>query len=157
MTIQELINYIPFEILKRGQNYFENGNILQLNKGSNGTWYAEVEGNYGNYQVEIETDNKSNITNYYCDCPYDGAICKHIAAVALVISEQDIISITSDEDSYAESWEQLIKDTKPKVLRNFMLDYGMKNQDFRHQVKLAFSKPASVQNSNNISYYQSQG
>jgi hypothetical protein len=33
MTIQELINYIPFEILKRGQNYFENGNILKLNKG----------------------------------------------------------------------------------------------------------------------------
>jgi uncharacterized Zn finger protein len=156
MTIQELINYIPFEILKRGQNYFQNGNILQLNKGSNGTWHAEVEGNYGNYQVEIETDNKSNVTNYYCDCPYDGAICKHIAAVALVISEQDIISITSDEDSYAESWEQLIKDAKPKDLRNFMLDYGMKNQDFRHQIKLAFSKPASVQNSNNIPYYQSQ-
>ena len=156
MTIQELINYIPFEILKRGQNYFQNGNILQLNKGSNGTWYAEVEGNYGNYQVEIETDNKSNVTNYYCDCPYDGAICKHIAAVALVISEHDIISITSDEESNAETWEQLIKDAKPKDLRNFMLDYGMKNQDFRHQIKLAFSKPASVQNSNNIPYYQSQ-
>jgi uncharacterized Zn finger protein len=156
MTIQELINYIPFEILKRGQNYFENGNILQLNKGSNGTWYAEVEGNYGNYQVEIETDNKSNVTNYYCDCPYDGAICKHIAAVALVISEQDIISITSDEDSYAESWEQLIKDAEPEDLREFMLSYGLKNQDFRHQIKLAFSKPASVQNSNNIPYYQSQ-
>ena len=156
MTIQELINYIPFEILKRGQNYFQNGNILQLNKGSNGTWYAEVEGNYGNYQVEIETDNKSNVTNYYCDCPYDGAICKHIAAVALDISELDIISITSDEESNAETWEQLIKDAKPKDLRNFMLDYGMKNQDFRHQIKLAFSKPASVQNSNNIPYYQSQ-
>jgi len=56
---------------------------LQLNKGSNGTWYAEVEGNYGVYQVEIETDNKSNVTNYYCDCPYDGAICKHIAAIAM--------------------------------------------------------------------------
>lgn len=67
MTIEELINHIPFEILKRGQNYFQNGNILHLNKGSNGTWYAEVEGNYGNYQVEIETDNKSNVTNYYCD------------------------------------------------------------------------------------------
>src|SRR5690606_25432258 len=67
-----------------------------------------------------------------------------------------IISITSDEDSYAETWEQLIKDAKPKDLRNFMLDYGMKNQDFRHQIKLAFSKPASVQNSNNIPYYQSQ-
>lgn len=156
MTIQELINYIPFEILKRGQNYFENGNILQLNKGSNGTWYAEVEGNYGNYQVEIETDNKSNVSNYYCDCPYDGAICKHIAAVALAINERNTISISYDKETQEKSWEQLIKDAEPEDLREFMLSYGLKNQDFRHQIKLAFSKPASVQNSNNIPYYQSQ-
>lgn len=156
MTIQELINYIPFEILKRGQNYFENGNILQLNKGSNGTWYAEVEGNYGNYQVEIETDNKSNVPNYYCDCPYDGAICKHIAAVALAINERNTISISYDKETQEKSWEQLIKDAEPEDLREFMLSYGLKNQDFRHQIKLAFSKPASVQNSNNIPYYQSQ-
>jgi hypothetical protein len=61
MTIQELINQIPFEILQRGQNYFDNGNILQRNKGHNGTWHAEVEGNYGNYEVEIETDNKKQL------------------------------------------------------------------------------------------------
>jgi uncharacterized Zn finger protein len=156
MTIQELVNHIPFELLKRGQNYFDNGNILQLNKGSNGTWYAEVEGNYGNYEVEIETDNKNNVTNYYCNCPYDGAICKHIAAVALAIIEKNTISISSDEKTLAESWEQLIKDAKPKDLRNFILDYGVKNQDFRHQINLTFSKPASVQDADNIPYYQSQ-
>ncbi len=27
MTIQELINIIPFKILQRGQDYFDNGNI----------------------------------------------------------------------------------------------------------------------------------
>ena len=157
MTIQELINHIPFEILQRGQNYFENGNVLHLNKGSNGTWYAEVEGNYGNYEVELKADNKNNITNYYCDCPYDGAICKHIAAVALAINEENTISISSDdEEPNKGSWEQLLKDAKPKDLRNFMLDYGVKNQDFRHQITLAFSKPASIQYSNNIPYYQSQ-
>ncbi len=84
MTIQELINIIPPEILKRGQKYFDNGNILQLNKGRNGSWYAIVEGNYGNYEVEIKADNNSESAEYYCDCPYDGAICKHVAAVALL-------------------------------------------------------------------------
>jgi uncharacterized Zn finger protein len=156
MTIQELINQIPFEILQRGQNYFDNGNILQLNKGHNGTWYAEVEGNYGNYEVEIETDNKNDVSNYYCDCPYDGVICKHIAAVALAINEESTITISSDEEAIEESWEQLIKDSKPKDLRNFMLDYGEKNQDFRHQIRLTFSKPVSVKNADNIPYYQSQ-
>ncbi|WP_339741182.1 SWIM zinc finger family protein, partial [uncultured Sunxiuqinia sp.] len=156
MTIQELINQIPSAILHRGQNYFDNGNILQLNKGSNGTWYAKVEGNYGNYELELKADNHNNVTNYYCDCPYDGAICKHIAAVALAINEKNTIYTPSAEEVREESWEQLIKDAEPKDLRNFMLDYGMKNQDFRHQIKLAFSRPVSVENSDNIPYYQSQ-
>lgn len=157
MTIQELINHIPLKILQRGQNYFDNGNILQLNQGSNGTWYAEVEGNYGNYEVEVKADNDSESADYYCDCPYDGAICKHVAAVALAINEENSIVISSgDKEPNEENWEQLIKDAKPEDLRNFMLDYGVKNQDFRHQVKLAFSKPVSVQNVNNIPYYQSQ-
>ena len=157
MTIQELINHIPFEILQRGQNYFDNGHILEMNRGSNGIWYAEVEGNYGNYEVEIEADDKNNVTNYYCDCPYDGAICKHIAALALAINEENTFAISSDDkEANEENWEQLIKDTMPKDLRNFMLDYGVKNQDFRHQIKLAFSKPVSVQNTDNIPYYQSQ-
>ncbi len=157
MTIQELINIIPFAILQRGQNYFDNGNIMQLNHGSDGTWYAEVEGNYGNYEVEIKANNNSESADYYCNCPYDGAICKHIAAVALAINEGNTIDISSDnEEQVEESWEQLLKEAKPKDLRTFILDYGMKNQDFRHQIKLTFSKPVSVQNADNIPYYQNQ-
>ncbi len=157
MTIQDLINIIPFEIFQRGQNYFDSGNILQLNQGSDGTWYAEVEGNYGNYEVEIKADNNSESADYYCDCPYDGSICKHVAAVALAINEEKTITISlNDAEPDEESWEQLIKDAKLKDLRNFMLDYGVKNQDFRHQIKLTFSKPVSVENADNIPYYQSQ-
>ena len=156
MTIQELINQIPLEISQRGQKYFNNGNILQLNQGSDGTWYAEVEGNYGNYEVEIKADNNSESADYYCDCPYDGAICKHIAAVALAINEKNTITISSEEEHREETWEQLIKDAKPKDLKDFMLDFGLKNKDFRHQIKLAFLKPVSIQNADNIPYYQSQ-
>ncbi|TLX74660.1 hypothetical protein E9993_12145 [Labilibacter sediminis] len=157
MKIQELINIIPFEILQRGQNYFDNGNILQLNQSSDGIWYAEVEGNYGNYEVEVKADNNSESADYYCDCPYDGAICKHVAAVALAINEEKTIAISSnDGEADEESWEQLIKNAKPKDLRNFMLDFGVKNQDFRHQIKLTFSKPVSVENADNIPYYQNQ-
>ncbi len=157
MTIQELINIIPFEILQRGQKYFDNGNILQLNQGNDGTWYAEVEGNYGNYEVEIKADNNSESADYYCDCPYDGVICKHIAAVALAINEKKNITISlNDSEPDEQCWEQLIKNAKPKDLRNFMLDFGVKDQDFRHQIKLAFSKPVSVENADNIPYYQSQ-
>ena len=77
--------------------------------------------------------------------------------ITLAINEEKTIAISSnDKESDEESWEQLIKDAKPKDLRNFILDYGLKNQDFRHQIKLSFSKPVSVQNTNNIPYYQNQ-
>ena len=156
MTIQELINHIPHKILQRGQSYFSNGNILQLNQDSNGIWHAEVEGNYGDYKVEIKVDNNSKSADYYCDCPYEGMICKHIAAVALAINEKNTINISAKDEQQEESWEQLVKDAKSKDLKNFILDYGVKNQDFRHQISLAFSKPVSDQNADNISYYQSQ-
>ena len=156
MNIQEFINQIPFKILQRGQNYFEDGNIIQLNPGRNGSWYAEVEGNYGNYEVGIEMDNEGNVSNYYCDCPFDGDVCKHIAALALAIDEKNTITISPGQEHHEESWEQLIKDAKLKDLKNFLLDFGLRNQDFRHQVKLVLSKPVSIQNANNIPYYQQQ-
>ncbi|MBI9035860.1 MAG: hypothetical protein JEZ03_15470 [Bacteroidales bacterium] len=37
-----------------------------------------------------------------------------------------------------------------------MLDFGLQNKDFKHQLKLDFSKPESVQDANNITYDQSQ-
>ncbi|MCW3786431.1 SWIM zinc finger family protein [Plebeiibacterium sediminum] len=157
MTIQQLINMIPFEILKRGESYYNNKKILQLNQGSDQTWYAEVEGNYDNYEVEIKPDNDSNSADYYCDCPYDGTICKHVAAVALAIFDKKTIPISSnDKIPDEESWEELIKAANSEDLRNFILDFGVKNKDFRHQIKLTFSKPASVQDANNIPYYQNQ-
>ncbi|QZE15760.1 SWIM zinc finger family protein [Halosquirtibacter laminarini] len=157
MTIQDLINIIPPVILKRGEGYYHSGNILELNQGQDGTWYADVEGNNGTYKVEIKPDYDSQSADYYCDCPYDGAICKHVAAVALAINERKTMNIPSDNIELKEvSWEQLIKDAKLKDLRDFMLDYGENNHDFRHQIKLTFSEPVSVDNADNISYYESQ-
>jgi uncharacterized Zn finger protein len=156
LTLQDLISLIPVKILNRGQEYFEDGNILEMNQDSNGTWYAVVEGNYGDYEVEIEIDGKGNVGSYYCDCPYDEYLCKHIAAVALAIAENNTISISPIEEQINEDWKHLIQKAKADDLRNFMLDFGQKNHEFRHQVELTFSKPETVQSSNNIAYYQNQ-
>lgn len=155
MTIQHFINSIPETILNRGRAYLINGNILDLNKTSDGTWYAEVEGNYGNYEVLIKFDRIGQVEMYDCDCPYEGNICKHIAAVAMAIEEEMGSDNTpSDERLLEDSWEKLIQDAKPEELTEFLIDHGRRNRDFRHQVKIALSKPDIEQNADNIPYYR---
>lgn len=156
MKLEDLLSLVPPKILNRGHDYFENGNILELNQDQKGTWYAEVEGNYGNYEVEIEIDSKGNLGGFCCDCPYDEQLCKHIAAVALAISENNAITITPIEKPTNDDWKQLIQNAKVDELRRFMLDFGINNVDFRHQVELNFSQPETVQTAINIDYYLNQ-
>ncbi|MBU2638557.1 MAG: DEAD/DEAH box helicase [Nanoarchaeota archaeon] len=67
------------EIVNRGRRYFLNGNVGAL-RFSKGTITAEVKGNYGTYDVEIEIEG-NRVADYFCDCPYNGDGCKHIVAV----------------------------------------------------------------------------
>ncbi len=156
MTIQELIDQTPSEILIRGRSYFNNENIVELYRDEDGTWIAEVEGNYGIYEVQLKIDSRNQVDSWYCDCPFDGEICKHIAAVALAIKEKQTLDITAHTEIREETWSDLVRKAKSDDVKKFILDYGKKNKDFRHQIKLAFSKPQSVQTANNIPYYQKQ-
>ena len=46
----------------------------------------EVDGNYGDYIVQVKI-NDDNIS-YHCDCPYPGEGCKHLVAVLLDIKNK---------------------------------------------------------------------
>lgn len=156
MHIQEFIYQIPQIIFQRGQQYADNELILKLEQNDH-LWKAIVEGNYGNYSITLQLNSENEVKNYHCNCPYDGALCKHVAAVAIVINEKILAGEGSEkEESQSESWEQLIKKAKLKDLRRFVLDYGESDHDFRHQVKLAFAKSHIAGNKNNIPYYQKQ-
>lgn len=154
MAIQDLINIIPVKIKERGEMYFNNGQILELNQNSDGTWCAKVKGNYGNYDVEVNVDNNDGSAIYSCDCPYDAKMCKHIAAVAMAIDEGVSIVAAPKNEKKEENWKQLIKDAGLEDLRKFMLEYGVQDYDFRHRVEVKFSKPLSDDNADNIPYYQ---
>ncbi|MEQ9306977.1 MAG: SWIM zinc finger family protein, partial [Marinoscillum sp.] len=154
MSIQAFLKEIPPVILSRGKEYFQDGAILDLSTGEDGEWYAEVEGTYGVYEVVIEVDKTGNVSQYSCDCPYDGAICKHVAAVALEINENQNIEVSTKEPDQ-NKWTALIKAAKTDDLRKFMLDFGKRDKDFRYQIELTFSKP-SENSASSIAYYQQQ-
>ena len=78
---------VPYRILLRGEEYYEIGAVSELEEDSPGEWTATVEGTE-NYSVEISMDGKE-IKSWYCDCPYDGEICKHVVATLLAIRDNE--------------------------------------------------------------------
>jgi non-specific serine/threonine protein kinase len=69
-------------IFDRGMGYFKRGNVSTIELAKGGKMIlAEVDGNYGLYDVEIWEEKGELEAD--CDCPYDGYICKHIVAVLL--------------------------------------------------------------------------
>mgnify|MGYP006290927129 CR=1 FL=1 len=158
MYIQQFIKHISPVILERGEEYYHHRAITELNRNTHGTWIAEVEGNYDDYVVEIETNEKGEIEDYYCNCPYDGPICKHIAAVALKIEEEGLMTKAKNgKDSTRESsWQQMVKDVGAEELRNFIIDYATHDKNLRHEIKLRFAKPESGSQKDNMAFYQSQ-
>lgn len=86
-TLDNFENHVPFKILARGMDYFEEGAVVSLEEVSEGHWEAEVEGSE-TYEVEVTIDDDGSIS-WDCDCPYDmGDMCKHVVAVLLAIREE---------------------------------------------------------------------
>lgn len=86
MTLDNFENYIPTKIQMRGEAYYIDDAIKYLEEIAPGEWEATVEGSEV-YTIEVSI-NENEITNWQCDCPYEGEICKHVVAVLLSIRKQ---------------------------------------------------------------------
>ena len=116
MNLTNFHKQIPRTIYNRGEEYYENDMIDNIEQVNSNIWKAEVLGG-DVYSVEIEL-NGNEIISWNCDCPYDhGDICKHVVAVLLHI-----------KDSKSESYIQINEKEKPKV------DYEKKIKKCIYQV-----------------------
>jgi len=78
----------PPHIWQRGQNYYRDGNILDIRYHGNCAT-AEIEG-AEIYHVSVALDERTNrIEDFSCDCPYgeDGTPCKHLAALLCALED----------------------------------------------------------------------
>ena len=103
ITLDNFENFVPYKIWMRGEEYYEIDAVSELEEISPGEWTATVEGT-DDYNVEISMDG-NEIESWYCDCPYDGEICKHVVATLLAIrdnrkkrSEEHTSELQSQED-----------------------------------------------------------
>ena len=86
MRIDDFENQVDPTILSRGQTYFEEGAVMELEQVRQGFYEATVAGSE-DYIVEVEIRN-GEVKALECDCPYDyGSVRKHEVAVLYAIRE----------------------------------------------------------------------
>jgi hypothetical protein len=87
MTITNFEEYISDSILSRGYKYFTQNRVENLEEVEPDTWIAEVQGT-DIYNVTIELDG-NEISDWQCDCPFEGEICKHVTAVLYELTDDN--------------------------------------------------------------------
>ncbi len=150
MNIQNFETQISEVILERGKGYFKKGAILEIERVADHKWVAEVEGNYGNYEVEIVLDKKQEIIDYSCDCPFEGDVCKHIVAVLLTI-RKELKGMGSIKKTEVPEWEVIIKNAPEAKLRDLLLKYARKDKSIRNEIVIALGE---VKNEINMEKYR---
>lgn len=76
---------IDARILERGLKYFESGAVQEPEELETGLYEAVVEGS-DDYTVQLRVAGDA-ITEHTCDCPYDGAVCKHVVALIFELQQ----------------------------------------------------------------------
>lgn len=131
---------ISKEIVQRGKSYFTPKKVLYLEESDDNSWSAEVEGSEV-YSVEIELKGK-NIKNHFCDCPYDGSICKHVVAVLFALREKlksgKVVSPKTSK-SKKVTIEELVQKIEVKELRNFIVQFASSDKDFTNKFQVYFA------------------
>ncbi|MCV9929695.1 SWIM zinc finger family protein [Flavobacterium sp. LS1R49] len=146
MTLQNFEKQIDSKILKRGKEYFNDGNVEFIEETEKNIWEADVFGT-DDYHVKIELGAKNEIKEWECDCPYDyGDICKHVIAVLYKVLEQKTMDVASGEviEKTAKkekfTFDTLLNKIEIKEYQNFIKYYSGINKNFKDEFTIYFSE-----------------
>lgn len=93
LTLNNFKREIPATVLTRGREYFQIGQVMDLEEDGDNSWLAVVQGTQP-YEVRIKRLADQSL-DALCPCPYNyGPYCKHIAATLYAI-----------EDAFPEQFE----------------------------------------------------
>ena len=140
LTLQNFEKQISTTILERGKLYYSKGCVTYIEESGNDKWEAEVEGSE-TYTVEVTLKNGSEVSDYLCDCPYDGGgICKHIVAVLFALQKEKGKPVKENKKSAKKDvFQTLLQSVSIKELQNFIQSYSAKNRDFKTAFELFFA------------------
>ncbi len=118
--------YASAQTIQRGRAYYKDGRAWDVSIHSDQKAICLVEGDSGEYAVEIKIDKKSGELDFDCDCPYsgEGNFCKHMIAAALEVSEylkEEENEEGLDEPAPAPMIKEPTDDWKTKLMQSVAL------------------------------------
>ncbi len=139
IPLQDFENYIDSAIVKRGLAYYNDDCVSDLDDSRNGTYTANV---FGSEEYEVSVSIKdSNITEHYCDCPYEyGDFCKHEVALLFYLRDEFFTLKVEDlskketipkNKSKAVKIEEIIKKVSFEDLKNFIVEESKHNDNLK--------------------------
>ena len=149
MTLQTFEQQLSEAQLAKGQIYFENGCISELEEWETGKWHAVVCGSE-DYIVKIRL-KKDAIEKCSCDCPHDVDYCKHIIAVLYALKEKQDYLPNKTIDKGTKSSKKaskkpqkaiisdIINNIPEKDLRSFIIEYAETDKEFRSMLLAHFA------------------
>ncbi len=143
MTLKDFEENIDPVILERGYDYFVNMHVTSLEEDEKGLWFAEVEGT-DNYIVNIEI-KRSKIKHWYCDCPFEGDICKHVIAVLYAISENESlkkepVKKKGTKKNKAKKIEMIFDNVTKDDLKEFIKSEFLKDRSLKNKFIVYFAE-----------------
>jgi hypothetical protein len=142
-SIDNFDKEISAAIVRRGKDYFADGAVSALEETDN-EWSAEVSGT-DDYMVEVQLDDSGAVTEWSCDCPYDGSVCKHVVAVCFAIRKERgrhimPLSAKKPKNDFASLLDKITRDE----YKEFILRYAAADKDFKMKFELAFSDKSDL-------------
>ena len=113
------------------------------------TLYRAVVKGTKRYTVQVQVDKSTGEIEFYdCTCPFDGEVCKHVAAVLFAVME------SSDEDTgdavprqKKNTTEQLLDGLSQEDLKQYLLSLMEENREVKKHFTATFiMKTASDKN-----------
>ncbi|MFQ6042652.1 MAG: SWIM zinc finger family protein, partial [Candidatus Poribacteria bacterium] len=146
LTEEDIQRFAPAQIFQRGVGYYRGGRVSSLELDpEDETITAEVDGNYGDYTVEITVDEDGIDAD--CDCPYDGYPCKHMVAVLLTFVNErgQYLQEVEKAKKQVRSLESKIKQLPQDELVEMVMSCARKYPDFKRELIVRFEgeKPAT--------------
>ena len=140
LTEKQIQQFAWATIYARGHDYYVSGKVSDLSYDPDAeSISAEVAGNYGDYNVEIE--QVEGEIQASCNCPYDGYPCKHIVAVLLsfVNHRQAYAQQALQAKSRKASIEARIRKLSKEELVVMVMDCAAKYSDFERELMVRFA------------------
>lgn len=154
MRLDDFENEISAVIFRRGEDYYENGLVEDLEEVAPGRWNAVVEGTT-DYETEVCIKN-GEIVSWDCDCLYDGYMCKHVVAVLLAVRDEgtgfsDYEEVRTEQEQLSQDDAAVSGDLMARIsllterqLSDFVGNYAQKDAVFKEELlKYVVSKQLS--------------